>query len=50
MRKTKHKEGKKNTNKENQDDGVGRHPAPPRTTRPDRKYNGKGVQHQGNTK
>ena len=35
---------------ENQDGGVGRHTAPPRTTRTDRKSNGKGVQHQGNTK
>ena len=28
-------------NKENQDGGVGRHTAPPRTTRTDRKLNGK---------
>ena len=35
---------------ENQDGGVGRHTVPPRTTRTDRKSNGKGVQHQGNTK
>ena len=32
----------------NQDGGVGRHTAPPRTTRTDRKSNGKEVQHQGN--
>ena len=31
---------------ENQDGGVGRHTAPPRTTRTDRKSNGKEVQHQ----
>ena len=31
---------------ENQDDGVGRHTAPPRTTRTDRKSNGKEVRHQ----
>ena len=30
----------------NQDGGVGRHTAPPRTTRTDRKSNGKEVQHQ----
>ena len=35
---------------ENQDGGVGRHAAPPRTTRTDRKSNGKEVRHQGNTK
>ena len=35
---------------ENQDGGVGRHTVPPRTTRTDRKSNGKGVQHQENTK
>ena len=35
---------------ENQDGGIGRHTAPPRTTRTDRKSNGKGVRHQGNTK
>ena len=35
---------------ENQDGGVGRHTAPPRTTRTDRKSNGKEVQHQGNKK
>ena len=34
----------------NQDDGVGRHTAPPRTTRTDRKSNGAEVQHQGNKK
>ena len=32
---------------ENQDGGVGRHTAPPCTTRTDRKSNGKKVQHQG---
>ena len=31
---------------ENQDGGVGRHTAPPRTTRTDRKSNGKEVLHQ----
>ena len=31
---------------ENQDGGVGRHTAPPCTTRTDRKSNGKEVQHQ----
>ena len=31
---------------ENQDGGVGRHTAPPDTTRTDRKSNGKEVQHQ----
>ena len=36
--------------RENQDGGVGRHTAPPRTTRTDRKSNGKEVQHQGNKK
>ena len=35
---------------ENQDGGVGRHTAPPCTTRTDRKSNGKEVQHQGNKK
>ena len=35
---------------ENQDGGVGRHTAPPHTTRTDRKSNGKEVQHQGNKK
>ena len=35
---------------ENQDGGVGRHTAPPCTTRTDRKLNSKGVRHQGNTK
>ena len=30
----------------NQDGGVGRHTAPPRTTRTDRKSNGKEVRHQ----
>ena len=36
--------------KENQDGGVGRHTAPPRTTRTDRKSNGKEVRHQGHKK
>ena len=31
---------------ENQHGGVGRHTAPPRTTRPDRKSKGKDIQHQ----
>ena len=31
---------------ENQDGGVGRHTAPPRTTRNDTKWNGKEVRHQ----
>ena len=31
---------------ENQDGGVGRHTAPPRTTRTDRKSNGREVRHQ----
>ena len=31
---------------ENQDGGVGRHTVPPRTTRTDRKSNGKEVRHQ----
>ena len=35
---------------ENQDGGVDRHTAPPRTTRTDRKSNGKEVQHQGTKK
>ena len=34
----------------NQDGGVGRHTAPPRTTRTDRKSNDKEVRHQGNKK
>ena len=33
-------------NLENQDGGVGRHTAPPPTTRTDRKSNGKEVRHQ----
>ena len=36
--------------RENQDGGIGRHTAPRRTTRTDRKSNGKEVQHQGNKK
>ena len=36
--------------RENQDGGVGRHKAPPRTTRTDRKSNGKEVPHQGDKK
>ena len=39
-----------NINIENQDGGVGRHTAPPRTTRTDRESNSKGDQHQGNRK
>ena len=35
---------------ENQDGGVGRHTAPPRTTRTDRESNNKGDQHQENRK
>ena len=35
---------------ENQDGGVGRHTAPPRTTRTDRESNSKGDQHKGNRK
>ena len=35
---------------ENQDGSVGRHTAPPRTTRTDRESNGKGVRRQGNKK
>ena len=35
---------------ENQDGGIGRHTAPPRTTRTDRKSNGKEVRHQGDKK
>ena len=35
---------------EKQDGSVGRHTAPPRTTRTDRKSNDKEVQHQGNKK
>ena len=35
---------------ENQDGGLGRHAAPPHTTRTDRKSNGKEVRHQGNKK
>ena len=40
----------KNSSLENQDGGVGRHTAPPRTTRTDRESNSKGDQHQGNRK
>ena len=35
---------------ENQDGGIGRHTAPPRTTKTDRKSNGKEVIHQGDKK
>ena len=35
---------------QNQDGSIGRHTAPPRTTRTDRKSNGKGVRHEGNKK
>ena len=31
--------------RENEDGGIGRHTAPPRTTRTDRKSNGKEIQH-----
>ena len=41
---------KRGSRGENQDGGIGRHTAPPRTTRTDRKSNGKEVQHQGNKK
>ena len=41
---------KNNKKMENQDGGVGRHTAPPRTTRTDRESNSKGDQHQGNRK
>ena len=41
--------GKDLTN-QNQDDGVRGHAVPPRTTRADRKSNGKEVRHQGNKK
>ena len=40
----------KERERENQDGGVGRHTAPPRTTRTDRESNSKGDQHQGNRK
>ena len=40
----------KKTREKNQDGGVGRHTAPPRTTRTDRKSNGKEVRHQGHKK
>ena len=36
----------KNVETENQDGGIGRHAAPPRTTRTDRKLNRKEVRHQ----
>ena len=36
----------KRTFEENQDGGIGRHTAPPRTTRTDRESNGKEVRHQ----
>ena len=35
---------------ENQDGGIGRHTAPPRTTRTNRKSNGKEVRHQADKK
>ena len=38
------------THWENQDGGVGRHTAPPHTTRTDRKSNSKEVKNQGNKK
>ena len=37
-------------NQENQDGSVGRHTAPPPTTRTDRESNSKGDRHQGNRK
>ena len=40
------KEEKFNIKPENQDGGVGRHIVPPRTTRTDRKSNGRDVRHQ----
>ena len=40
----------KYNDRENQDGGVGRHTAPPRTTRTDRESNSKGDQHQENRK
>ena len=48
--KPKAKKGLKNIFRENQDGGIGRHTAPPRTTRTDRESNGKGVRHEGNKK
>ena len=39
-----------NKMEENQDGGVGRHTAPPRTTRTDRESNSKGDQRQENRK
>ena len=36
----------KNVETDNQDGGIGRHAAPPRTTRTDRKLNRKEVRHQ----
>ena len=41
---------KENSIRENQDGGVGRHTAPPRTTRTDRESNSKGDQRQENRK
>ena len=41
---------RKKQNGENQDGGIDRHTAPPRTTRTDRELNGKGVRHQGDKK
>ena len=40
------KVGSIETESKNQDGGVGRHTAPPHTTRTDRKSNGKEVRHQ----
>ena len=37
-------------NRENQDGGIGRHTAPPSTTRTDKKLNGKEVRHQADKK
>ena len=44
------KKVEEDTNRRNQDDGIGRHTAPPRTTRTDRGSNSKGDQHQENRK
>ena len=41
---------KKNETRRNQDGSVGRHTAPPRTTRTDRESNSKGDRHRGNRK
>ena len=46
----KYKENLKSSKRRNQDGGVGRHTAPPRTTRTDRESNSKGDRHQGHRK